>query len=90
MQELKHNSLYKNFERHERCRDIIIWLLTLKKVHKNDCGMFTFLMPELVMEIAKKIWETRNDDLWAKDSDIWKEQLSYDEEDSYEDTSENE
>ena len=61
---------FKNFFMHERCRERVIWLLTLKKVHKNDCGMFSILMPDLVKIIAQKLWETRNDDEWKTNEEL--------------------
>src|SRR5260221_323982 len=53
--------VFNNFEEHENCRNSLLCLISIRKFRKNE-SILKVLPFDIVMIIAKVMWNTKNDE----------------------------
>ncbi len=54
-------SVFENFDLHERARNGILCLISIRKFRKSECGVLGILPVDVVILIGKILWEMRNE-----------------------------
>lgn len=60
------------FDMYKKCQDACITLICVRKFREEECGEWIVFPKDVVVVIAKKLWQTKNEDCWGKQKEVEK------------------